>query len=476
MDVQYVGGSTVTCGEFKRENNMKRERIKRAFACESNTRAPWVPFVGVHAAQLIGVDAQTYLRSKDLMLKGINRAIDLYDPDGIPVSFDLQMEAEVLGCDLVWSKDNPPSVSSHPIGEGGGRTLADLSIPKATDGRIGLTLELTRDLRAEHPYVALFGVVTGPFTLALHLCGTDIFMNMFTDQQAVRDVMAFCAEVCKAMSGYYLDAGCDVIAVVDPMCSQISSDQFEEFIAEPCKDLFDHIRDLGGLSSLFVCGFAQHNIEVMCDCKPDSISIDENIPLDYVRDITLKRGISYGGNLKLTGVLLMGDEQASKRNVVECLDIAGADNRGFILAPGCDLAYATPSANLIACGQVNKDHYQQDIIRAMSVEVLTAEPLDLESYLLPDKVKVDCITLDSTGCAACQYMWEAAQRAASKFSGDVVITEHSIKTIEGLEFMRAAGVNNIPTIMIDGQIKFVSKIPPISEIEAAIEAMIKNKG
>ena len=43
----------------------------------------------------------------------------------------------------------------------------------------------------------------------------------------------------------------------------------------------------------------------MCDCRPDNVSIDENIPLGFVKEIALKKGISFGGNMKLTVVLLI---------------------------------------------------------------------------------------------------------------------------------------------------------------------------
>ncbi|MFQ3621398.1 MAG: hypothetical protein SNJ78_10710 [Spirochaetales bacterium] len=39
----------------------------------------------------------------------------LYQVDGQPVMFDLQIEAEVLGCELGWAEDAPPSVASHPL-------------------------------------------------------------------------------------------------------------------------------------------------------------------------------------------------------------------------------------------------------------------------------------------------------------------------------------------------------------------------
>ena len=169
-------------------------------------------------------------------------------------------------------------------------------------------MEAVEEIKRLYPDIALYGLVTGPFTLALHLLGTDIFMKMFMDEDYVKRLMKFCGDVCKAMSGYYVEAGCDVIAVVDPMVSQIGTAEFEQFVAGESTQIFDHIRGMGVYSSFFVCGDAGHNIEAMCDCHPDNISVDENISLDYVKEVAQGRGISFGGNLKLTSTLLLGNE------------------------------------------------------------------------------------------------------------------------------------------------------------------------
>lgn len=51
----------------------------------------------------------------DHMVAGLLEANRRYLPDGLPIVFDLQVESEVLGCDLMGSEDSPPSVSSHPL-------------------------------------------------------------------------------------------------------------------------------------------------------------------------------------------------------------------------------------------------------------------------------------------------------------------------------------------------------------------------
>jgi uroporphyrinogen decarboxylase len=448
-----------------------KERVIKAIRCQETDRIPWVPFVGCHAGSLIKVSAEDYLKSADLMVKGLAEAVKRYKPDGLPVAFDLQIEAEALGCQVAWAKENPPAVIHHPLCNG--TKLEDLNVPGPDAARIAVVLNAARRLRKAHPEIALYGLITGPFTLALHLLGTDIFMKMFDQADYVHRLMRFCNDVCKAMAGYYIDAGCDIIAMVDPMTSQIGSDQFVQFVSPYATELFTHIRKRGALSSFFVCGHAQQNIAVMCQCKCDNISIDENIPLEYVRQECGKHGLSFGGNLQLTSVLLLGGPVDSQKNAIACMELGG--NKGFILAPGCDLPYATPPANLEAIAAIVLDPYQRDIAKNMACETTDQERLDMNEYGQADKIIVDIITLDSEACAPCQYMVDAVKRITPEFEGIVEWREHKIKYRESLVFMTSLMVRNVPTICIDGEIVFVSRIPPKDELIAAIQKRINEK-
>jgi MtaA/CmuA family methyltransferase len=448
-----------------------QERIKKAFRCESVDRVPWVPFVGCHAGALLGVSAKDFLKSEKLMIDGINKAIELYQPDGIPVAFDLQIEAEALGCELVWAEENPPAVTKHPLRQG--VKLEDLKVPAADEGRIATVLKVAKAIRAEHPDIALYGLITGPFTLALHLLGTDIFMKMFDDTAYVHRLLGFCKDVCVAMSNYYIETGCDVIAMVDPMTSQIGPDQFSEFITPYVTEIFETIREAGALSSFFVCGHAQQNIAVMAETKCDNISIDENIPLDYVKDTCKKYGISFGGNLQLTSVLLLGKPIDAQKNAIACMEIGG--DTGFILAPGCDLPYAVPQENLTAITEIVHDEYKRQIAAQVTNDTADEDRLDLKEYGKADKVIVDVVTLDSEACAPCQYMVDAVKRVTPEFDGIVEWREHKIKHRESLVFMTSLMVRNVPTICIDGEIVFVSRIPPRDELVAAIQKRINQK-
>jgi uroporphyrinogen decarboxylase len=427
--------------------------------------------VGVHGGFITGVDAETYLKSANKIVAGVSKAIEDYQPDGIPVVFDLQIEAEILGCRLQWAPHNPPAVISHPLAEG--IHLNDLRIPEITDGRIPVMVDAVKQLREKYPEVALYGLITGPFTLALHLMGTDIFIKLFESPNEVNEVMDFCTKVGLKMAEYLINAGCDVIAVVDPMTSQIDPLTFETFVTPYVSAIFDDIRKKGKLSSFFVCGHAQQNIEAMCDCRPDNVSIDENIPLEFVKEIALKKGISFGGNLKLTVVLLMGNEDDAREDAIACLDLGG--KTGFILTPGCDLPMETPSSNIKAVSELVHDPYKQDVVRELEKRENSLEVFNMRDYGQADKVIVDIITLDSESCAPCQYMVEAVKKVSPQFEGVVEWREHAIKKMDAVTFISSLMVKNIPTICIDGKIAFVSKIPPKGDLIAAIQKRINEK-
>ncbi|MGC9343873.1 MAG: uroporphyrinogen decarboxylase family protein, partial [Bacteroidales bacterium] len=196
--------------------------------------------------------------------------------------------------------------------------------------------------------------------------------------------------------------------------------------------------------------------------------------LDYVRDIAIENRVSFGGNMRLTVVLLMGSEEDCWREALECIDTGGKE--GFILAPGCDLPMDTPVENLLAVTELVQNEELQGQLRASAVPVSEIEKLDLTEHWLKDKVVVDVVTLDSSSCAPCQYMVDAVLRAAGPFGDKVVCKEYRIKEKEGVQMMASLGVQSIPSIVMDGNVEFSSQIPPVNKIEEKIRNYLKTKG
>jgi uroporphyrinogen decarboxylase len=452
-----------------------RELVRRALRRDPVPRIPWVPFAGVHAGSLIGVPADRYLRSADHLVDGLLAARARYRADGLPVIFDLQMEAEGLGCELHWSPDGPPAVTSHPLADDPELDPARLPDFDLAAGRMPMALAATRRLRERcGEETAIYGLICGPFTLAMHLAGSGIFLAMFDRPAAVRRLVDHCAGIATRLAAAYRTAGADVIAVVDPMLSQISPEHLEEFCAPALNRIFDAVRAGGGGSCCFVCGDATRNLAALCRTHCDNISVDENVDLAALTKLAAQHGKSVGGNLRLTVALLLGTPADVERDVVRCLDAGGTT--GFLLSPGCDLPYAVPPANLVAVADLVHDPYRQEVVRRTAAAAPADDFADivLPAYGTNGTVRVDVITLDSATCPPCQYMLEAVRRAAAGLVGRIEIRERKITGREGLGFMTRLGVSHIPSICIDGVVAFSSLIPDGDRLRQVLADRIRH--
>jgi uroporphyrinogen decarboxylase len=447
-----------------------KERIFTVLNHKKPDAVPWVPFAGVHAGQLKGYNAQEVLTDGSKLLESLLEVNRLYDPDGQPVVFDLQIEAEILGCDLLWADKAPPSVASHPLG-----STLDLpdKLPSPSDGRLPLVLETMRAMKAAvGDNTALYGLVTGPFTLASHLRGTEIFMDMFDHVEYLDGLLAYCARVAETVSRMYVDAGMDVIAVVDPLVSQISPRHFRKHLTSVYTDLFKAIKDMHVYTSFFVCGDATKNIEAMCETHPDSIAIDENIDLITAKEITDRFDIVIEGNIPLTSHMLLGNQQDNMQyvlNLIHAITPHGHVPHNLIISPGCDMPYDIPVENVVGTMQAIRE---PETAHLMLVNYHARE-YDLDSIALPDYAKLDVpllevFTLDSATCPACGYMKLAAERAVEELGDAVRMVEYKITTPENIARMQKMGIKNLPSMLINGDLRFSSIIPSNSELIAAI--------
>ena len=444
---------------------------------EETERAPWVPFAGVHAGKLKGYDATEMLTDADKAFESLMEVNRLYKPDGQPVIFDLQIEAECLGCDLAWSDNCPPSVSGHPL-DGSDEeppvTPCDCTIPSKESGRIPYVLDVMKRMKeAVGETTALYGLICGPFTLASHLRGNNLFTDMFDFEDEVNSLFAFCNRVCMRMADYYIEAGMDDIAIVDPLISQISTAQFEQFMTEPYTELFRHIREKNAFSSFFVCGDATRNIEVMCQTAPDSISVDENVDILAAKAISDKYNIVIGGNIPLTSVMLLGNQQDNMKFAVDLIDSIPV-KKNFILSPGCDMPYDVPIENCIG---VTQAAMETDAVRQM-VKNYQSEQIDTSNVEIPDyahlkKPLVEVFTLDSAQCAACGYMMNAANQAVETFGDAIDMVEYKFIYKENIARCVKMGVPNLPSMYINGELKYRSIIPNKAELEQAVRDAIE---
>ncbi len=291
---------------------------------------PWVPYAGVHCAYMIGEPADKYLQDPDLIAKGVLHAAERYKADGIPLLFDLNVEGMSMGCEANWYKDNPPSIVGHPLAD---KTLAEagLKIPTASDGRWPVVVEAGKKVKEQQGDWALMGLFCGPLTLASHLRGVKIFTDVVKNKELAKEILEFCGKVCAESARIYRDIGCEIIAIVDPVASQIKAEIFAEFVTPYCQEALEVIHEAGRVSSFFICGDATKVMEEVCKIGSHGFAIDEQMNMNYIRDLATKYGLGFGGNLKLTLALSLGMIDPFHDTLIS---LAAGGYTGFTLAPG----------------------------------------------------------------------------------------------------------------------------------------------
>lgn len=311
---------------------MAKQLLADAYHGKATPKVPWVPYVGVHGAFLINEAADKCLQDPRLLAKSVVNAAKRYRADGIPLLFDLSVEAQAIGCELKWWPDNVPSVMSHPCS---GKTPAEAGLQHQTreSGRWPVIFEAARIAKPQLDELdcSMMGLLCGPLTLASHLAGVRIFTDVYKNPKRALEVVEFAGREAEISARFYMEMGCDIVAIVDPVASQIKADTFRQFVTPNAQPAIQAIREAGGISSFFICGDCYKVLEEVCKIGTDAFAVDEQLNLGFVRDMALKYKLGFSGNLKLTLALSLG-LISPREDAIACLSAGGMT--GFTLAPG----------------------------------------------------------------------------------------------------------------------------------------------
>ncbi len=219
----------------------KRERVEGANAFGRIDRVPFVPAVYEHKARLAGCWPSDACRDAGLLRECLERELEIYDPDMLTVGIDVyNVEAEALGCKVRYFEGSPdvPAVEA-PLIEGSAG-LAKLGLPDpGRDGRMPLFVEaaagLHRDIGRD---IIVRGALTGPFSLASALAGTEaLLIATVEDPPFVRRLLEFTGRVAVIFGAAFLEKGVEIV-IFDSKASPAAASPrvFREFVMPVYRD------------------------------------------------------------------------------------------------------------------------------------------------------------------------------------------------------------------------------------------------
>jgi uroporphyrinogen decarboxylase len=321
----------------------------QALNCVRPERVPFIPAIYEHKAWFVGATPSAVCKDPDLFYRAIIAEYESVRPDALVVGIDVyNVEAEALGCSVMYHSGNDNSIPAIPadghLQFGGAGSTGGLKIPNPLrDGRMPLHLDVAgRVVRSLGTDVPVRGALSGPFSLAISLFGTEnMFITAMSDPDAMREILRFCTDVIREYGKAYIDRGCGVV-IFDSQATPelISPEMYCDLIQPFHRELvrwfissgLEHVPlIIGGNTTPILSeyiGTGANNI--LCDSQADHVKFLE---------ACTKAGRAFRRNIRTTGFL--SDSPDSLYDIA--LEYLNESNSfpGFILGTGV-VPYGTP--------------------------------------------------------------------------------------------------------------------------------------
>jgi MtaA/CmuA family methyltransferase len=319
---------------------------------------PVIPLVGIHGAQLATIDVEKALQDGSLMAESQLHALDTYGYDGILSFMDLTLEAEALGCKIVYHKDIVPSVAEALFTDVQDHDLIDVTRIEESERveEFIRAAELMKEaVDGENAVVGAY--ITGPFTLAGQLMGMEsLFENMMLYPDVFEQILEKTGEITTVMGEKYKNLGLDMIIILDPMASSdlISPRHFGTMVKPFIRKVIQLIDPPHALVVLHICGDTTPILYDMIDCGIDALSIDSKVDIAHAAHLCAD-DVGLIGNIDPVNMLLKGSSKDVDAASHQCIEASVKANH-FVLSSGCEVPKDTPVENILAMVRVARTY------------------------------------------------------------------------------------------------------------------------
>jgi uroporphyrinogen decarboxylase len=326
-----------------------KERFSAYSAEKPIDRLPCVPIVGNTAARVIGAKVSDFRGNGRLIADAQIAAYRLFNYDVIRIFTDLYTQAEAMGAIVNYPEDETAYLAAPAITDVSGIDKLSPADPYK-DGNLPAHLEAIKRTAGEVGHeVPVTGAVTGPFTTASFLIGTEnIARLLLKNPDAVHRLCKISLETALSYAEAIIESGASP-SLTEPMASAtvISPKQFREFVFPYLKKLIEYIHGREKAVTLHICGRSDLIWEMMADAGADCLSIDNEADLLAAKEKVGDR-VRLMGNVRPSEVMLQGTSAQVRQAVFDCVARAWDSPKGFIVASGCSLPTETPFANIHA--------------------------------------------------------------------------------------------------------------------------------
>ena len=273
--------------------------------------------------------------------------------ESIRIPYCLTYEVEALGGSVdLGKKNSTPMVKGSPYKDNPDPdfVMPDVKemLEKPRNKVILEAMEIIKKDPLSKELPTILGV-TGPFTIAGHLAGTEsLILWTLTEPDVAKKFTEFTSDYSRQWLQYIDDKGFDTIQMSEPTASwdMISPEMFDEFAAPNLHKVYKPMKETQKI--LHICGNMLPMLENMIGAGADGLSIEEKTdPYEAVK-INNNRCCLIG-NVGVVNPLLQGTPEDVRQAALRSCDA------GFnIISAGCGLSALIKKENLVAMVEAAK--------------------------------------------------------------------------------------------------------------------------
>jgi uroporphyrinogen decarboxylase len=321
------------------------ELAKRAYIEKKRLAAPLMGFPG---CDLLDISLKLAQQNYELHYNCIEALTKRYKPDMALMMMDLSVEANALGLPVRFPMYESSSVEQHPVENIDQlEPLREINILR--DARIQSYIKTIEMMSMGLPSQTLVGAyVIGPFSLVGLLKGAqNAVLDAMLEPEKLHEFCRFAAERIIEYSRALVNAGADVICILEPTGSILGPSQFKEFSADYVAHIMESYKYSGVDTIYHICGNTTHLIEPMANSGVGALSLDSpDTGLDLVKIAeTLSEDVTLIGNINPVEVMKEGTAELVRQTTTELLEKM-RPYPNFILSTACDLPPQTPLENI----------------------------------------------------------------------------------------------------------------------------------
>ncbi|MBQ9557566.1 MAG: uroporphyrinogen decarboxylase family protein [Clostridia bacterium] len=324
------------------------KRNMRQFVAET-IAAPMkkpAPVLSYPASQLMGVTVRQLVSDPELQTETI-RLVAQRVPTSVAVSLmDLSVEAEAFGAQIVYNRDEVPSVTGRLVASAD--DLASLRTPEVGDGRTGICVKGVADAAEAISDRPLLAGVIGPYSLAGRLTDvTEIMMLCYDDPDLARGVLERATDFIIRYALAFREAGANGVIMAEPLTGMLSPALAEEFSAPFVRRVIDEVQTDEFAVCYHNCG---NNTVQMADSIAslgammyhfgDAIRLADILPLMPSDALVM-------GNVSAAGQFLRGTPESVRKETLRIIGECAA-YPNFVPSSGCDVPPASGWDNIEA--------------------------------------------------------------------------------------------------------------------------------